>query len=87
MATSYLLRARYHELRRAAYGTSMPVTVELEHVGGAFEKERAQMLEASATEPCSQFVARLRTTGGRLGASDLISMAPSTGPLGTGRIP
>jgi hypothetical protein len=44
------LRARYHELRRAAYGTSMPVTVEVEHVGGAFEKERAQMLEASATE-------------------------------------
>jgi hypothetical protein len=28
----------------------MPVTVEVEHVGGAFEKERAQMLEASATE-------------------------------------
>ena len=31
-------------------GTSVPMTAEVEHVGGAFEKERAQMLEASATE-------------------------------------
>ena len=44
------MRARYHELRRAAHGTSMRVTVEVEHVGGALKKERAQMLEASATE-------------------------------------
>ena len=28
----------------------MRVTVEVEHVGGALKKERAQMLEASATE-------------------------------------
>ena len=44
------MRARYHEVRRAASGTSVPMTAEVEHVGGAFEKERAQMLEASATE-------------------------------------